>query len=44
MQFITAVSGTVSKTHMVSALIELIVYEKDNQEETAIPVFSILLL
>lgn len=44
MQCITSVSDTVSKTHMISVLTELMVCKKDNQEEMAMPVFIILLL
>lgn len=44
MQYIISVSGTKSKTHMTSVLIDLMVYKKDDQEEIAMPVFIILFL
>lgn len=44
MKYIISVSGTVSKTHMISVLTDVTVYKNDNQEEIAMPVFVILLL
>lgn len=42
MQYISSVSGTVSKTHMVFVLIVFSMYEKEYQAEIIIPMFIVI--